>query len=131
MMPTTLALDITKKPMEIEAQLLELEEQFWKGDQEFYQRHLTDDSLMIFTEPVGVLIKARSLGNIAIGPKWTKIRFEEVRFVKLTDYAAIMTYKASAGRAGESMRYRALASSAYIKRDGSWKLAFHQQTPGG
>lgn len=129
-MATTLALDTTTKLVEIEVQLLDLEEQFWKGNEEFYQHHLDDDSLMVFAEPVGPMIKANPLKTSAVGPKWNKIRFEEVRFVKLTDFAAIMTYKASAGREGEGSRYRALASSAYIKRNGSWKLAFHQQMPG-
>jgi hypothetical protein len=29
----------------------------------------------------------------------------------------------------DGKRYAALVSSAYVKRNGSWKLAFHQQTP--
>lgn len=41
---------------------------------------------------------------------------------------AFLTYRASAVR-GEDVRYRALVSSAYVKRGDAWKLAFHQQTP--
>jgi hypothetical protein len=29
----------------------------------------------------------------------------------------------------EGERYRALVSSGYVKRNGSWKMMFHQQTP--
>jgi hypothetical protein len=29
----------------------------------------------------------------------------------------------------EEFKNSALASSVYVKRDGLWKLAFHQQTP--
>lgn len=54
--------------------------------------------------------------------------FSKQGFRQLGDDVAILTYRASAKRAnGEP--YRALVSSAYTKRGGSWKMAFHQQTP--
>ncbi len=117
--------------MDIEKLLLDLEGQFWLGDAEFYQRHLTDDSLMVFAEPVGVMIKANDIQTSAVGPRWAEVRFEEVRVLKLSDVAAIMTYKVSAGRNGKDSGYMALASSVYVKQGQSWKLAFHQQMPGG
>ena len=41
---------------------------------------------------------------------------------------AIVTYEAHAKRAtGEP--YAALVSSGYVKRNGEWKMTFHQQTP--
>jgi hypothetical protein len=57
------------------------------------------------------------------------VRFQKVRVIRLTDDAAIVTYKASAQREGQGSEYVALVSSAYVSRDGTWKLAFHQQTP--
>jgi len=117
--------------MEIQKLLLDLEEQFWMGNAEFFRSHLTDNSLMVFAEPVGPMIKADDIRTIAVGPRWNKVRFEEVRVVELSEYAAIMTYRASAGRNGDKdPGYMALGSSAYVKRGGSWKLAFHQQMPG-
>ena len=44
-----------------------------------------------------------------------------------TSYLAILTYRARAVR-GDTERYQALVSSVYVRRDGAWKLAFHQQT---
>ena len=116
--------------MDLEKQLLDLEEQFWKGSGDFYQRHLTDDSLMVFADPVGVLTRDRTIETISAGPRWVEVGFEEVRVVRLTEDAALLTYKASARREGEESQYSARASSAYVRRGGSWKLAFHQQTPG-
>ncbi len=116
--------------VQIEKLLLDLEKQFWMGEADFYQRHLTDDSLMVFAEPVGVMIKANDIKTSAVGPRWTTVSFEDVRVVELSDYAALLTYKASAGRKGNGSKYMALASSAYVKLDNSWKLAFHQQMPG-
>ena len=117
--------------MDIEKLLLDLEGQFWLGDAEFYQRHLTDDSLMVFAEPIGAMIKADTIQTSAVGPRWAQVRFEEVRVLKLSEVAASVTYKVSAGRNGKDPGYMALASSAYVKEGESWKLAFHQQMPGG
>jgi hypothetical protein len=58
------------------------------------------------------------------------VSFEDVRWVQLTPEAIVLAYRASAQREGDSLRYSALASSAYVNSGGSWKLAFHQQTPG-
>ena len=45
-----------------------------------------------------------------------------------TDDVAIITYRAAAEREG-SEQYRARVSSGYVKRDGAWRMVFHQQTP--
>ena len=52
---------------------------------------------------------------------------EEVPHV-LADGVALLSYEAHAIRAnGEP--FQALVSSAYVRTDGRWKMAFHQQTP--
>jgi hypothetical protein len=117
--------------MDVERQLLDLEEQFWKGDAEFYRRNLTDDALMVFAEPVGVLTKDQTVQAIAGSPRWVEIGIRDVRMVRLAEDAVIATYKVSARRERGAAPYPALASSAYVNRQGAWKLAFHQQTPGG
>jgi hypothetical protein len=43
----------------IEGLLRALEDQFWKGGSKFYENSLTDASLMVFAEPVGVLENLR------------------------------------------------------------------------
>jgi hypothetical protein len=117
--------------MALEKQLLKLEERFWKGDADFYRRNLTDDSLMVFAEPVGILTKDQTVQAVAAGPRWAEVQFREVRVVRLTDGAAVVTYKARARHEGGDSEYSALVSSAYVNRRGSWKLAVHQQTPAG
>jgi hypothetical protein len=42
--------------------------------------------------------------------------------------AALLTYRATARWANASSRIAVLASSVYVRRDGRWKVAFHQQT---
>ncbi len=41
---------------------------------------------------------------------------------------ALLSYEAN-GRRGTGEQYHADVTSGYVKRDGAWKLAFHQQTP--
>lgn len=40
----------------------------------------------------------------------------------------MLIYKVTAQRAGEE-QYSAVISSTFVRQDGTWKLAFHQQTP--
>jgi hypothetical protein len=115
--------------MALEKQLLQLEERFWKGDADFYRQHLTDDSLMVFAEPVGILTKDQTIQAVAAGPRWAEVEFREARVVRLTDRVAIVIYKARARQEGGDSVYSPLVSSAYVNRQGSWKLAVHQQTP--
>ena len=47
--------------------------------------------------------------------------------VPLGDDAAVISYKAVAERSDDAP-FKAWVSSTYVKRDGKWLLAFHQQT---
>jgi hypothetical protein len=107
------------------------EERFWKGDADFYRKHLAPDALMVFAEPIGVLTRERIIEAVASTRRWASVRFDNVRFIKLDEHAVIMTYTAYAEREGDGTAYSALVSSAYVQRGGSWTLVFHQQTPGG
>jgi hypothetical protein len=40
----------------------------------------------------------------------------------------VVVYTVTAQRAGEEA-YQAVMSSTFVRREGAWKLAFHQQTP--
>lgn len=115
--------------MQNEEQLLELERRFWLGDADYFRRNLTDDALMVFAEPIGALTFDKIIETISAGSRWTDVQLDEVRVLPLSDQAVLMTYRAKASRGGEDFTYRTFASSVYVFRDDSWKLAFHQQTP--
>ena len=51
------------------------------------------------------------------------------RWVPLGRDAHLLTYRVSARWEHEDTKSVALASSVYIRRDGAWNLAFHQQMP--
>ena len=115
--------------MALENELLELEERFWKEGPDFYRGNLTDESLMVFSDPVGLLTKDRIVEIIASAPRWAKVGFDEVHLVRVSEDVVILTYKASANREGGHSEYSARASSVYVHIACTWKLAFHQQTP--
>jgi hypothetical protein len=112
----------------IEATLFALEENFWRADRGFYDTNVADDGLMVFSDPVGVLDKQAATDSIAGGQRWTDVHFDDRRVVAISPDAVILTYRARARR-GDQEPYSARASSAYVRRDGSWRLLFHQQTP--
>ncbi len=114
--------------MNIAGDLIALEEQFWKGDADFYRRGLTAEALMVFPDPAGVLGKEETVASISQAPRWRDVEFTEVRAVTLAADAALLVYRATARRAEEAP-YVTRASSVYVRHEGAWALAFHQQTP--
>ena len=96
--------------MALEQDLLRLEKGFWTEGGDYYRTHVDEECLLAFTEMAGVHSN------------------EEIGCVQLLDDAAVITYEVNATRSnGEP--YKALVSTGYVKRDGEWKMAFHQQTP--
>jgi hypothetical protein len=120
--------------MSLETQLLEVEKRLWRNDAELYHDHLTDEALLVFPE-TGVITRDVAVDAIRVenaeGRRWAEVDFEGVHSVRLTDEVALLTYRVTARWQHEASNYSALASSVYIKRDGAWKLGFHQQSPLG
>jgi hypothetical protein len=114
--------------MTLEQELLALEKQFWTAGPEFYRRHVDEQCLLAFPEMVGLMSRDSVVATIKEEQRWSDLTMEEQGFLRLNDGTAVLTYHTRAHRA-DGGSYEALVSSAYVKRNGSWKLAFHQQTP--
>ena len=114
---------------DLDSRLWAREEQFWLGGVDVYREHLVDDSLMVF--PGMVLTKPQTLESMANEFRWTAVSFTARRLARLTQDAVALVYHASGSRHGEEEPYSALVVSVYVWRDGDWKLALHQQSPGG
>jgi hypothetical protein len=115
--------------MELQDTLFAMEEQFWKGDADFYVHALTEDALMVFPAPAGLLDKSQIVRSIATSQRWKEVSFQARHLVQPAPSVALLTYRVSARREGQEARYVALASSLYVERADAWELAFHQQTP--
>ncbi len=111
--------------MVLQNELLEIERGFWTGGPEYYRTHVDEICLLAFSGMTGIY------GNAAIaksveGARWKDVEINPVGVVEMTAGAAILTYRALAMR--DDAPYRALCSTGYVKREGGWKMAFHQQT---
>jgi hypothetical protein len=117
--------------MEIEKQLIDIERKLWTNDAVFYKNNLIDEALLVFVE-TGVITRDVAVDAIltenAEGRRWAEVEFDEVRTLRLADEIALLTYRVAARWEHEQAKNSALASSVYVKRGGTWKLAFHQQT---
>jgi hypothetical protein len=114
--------------MKLEQDLLAREMQFWVGNADFFRQHLNDTCLTASKDHAGVQPREAIAANVAQGDSWRSLTIDEKGFLVLGEDAVILTYEASGSRKNGT-RYRALVSSGYVRRDGAWKLAFHQQTP--
>lgn len=94
----------------------------------FYDAVLADEVLMLL--PGALVIDDRqTVIDSMKGSPWDSVELSHERVTELTDSCAVVSYEASATRNGTE--YQALFNSTYVRDDGEWKLALHQQTPLG
>ena len=120
-----------QQPEQLLATLLSLEEAGWwaliRGNgADFYEEYLTSDARMVL--PLGLLSREQSIAGVKASLPWASFRIEEPRVIVLTEGSAVLVYRATAQRAGQEP-YSAWMSTVYVRTDGTWKMAFHQQTP--
>lgn len=115
-------------------ELLKIEKEGWQAlsttidaASKFYHSILCEDAVMVFPGGLVFVGKEKILESFAEQP-WDTFQIENVRVVALSETSSILVYKVTARR-GKSDPYEALISSTYVYRDGSWMLAYHQQTP--
>lgn len=118
--------------MDLAKELFDLEDRFWAaaGDRTFYDARLARNAVLLFPDPTGVLDRAQALDAAGAARPWSSWRIDDRRLVALSDQSAAIAYRAEARREGQPP-YAALACSVYVREDGAWKLALHQQTPAG
>ena len=115
--------------MTLQHDLTEIERGFWTGGKDYYLQHVDRDCLLAFKDMAGVHGR-EEIAEMTGQNRWKAIEIEDKGFVAPTPDTAILTYEAHGTRAsGET--YDALVSTSYVRRDGEWKMSFHQQTPLG
>ena len=111
--------------------LLTIERRLWTNDAVFYTENLTDDCLLV--PETGVITRDMAVDAIRKeneeGRRWGEVDFSDTRKLRLAEDAALLSYRVTARWEHETSATTALASSLYIRCDGAWKLALHQQTP--
>jgi hypothetical protein len=114
--------------MTLSEDLYALERELAGGDGDTYRRLLTNHAVVVV--PGQVMNKLQTVQAMDSSAGWDEFSFDEERCTEINDATAVLTYRFSARR-GEDFRYQALMGSVYTLSNGSWKMAFHQQTPLG
>ena len=112
--------------------LLLLEEGFWLSDEAFFRDHVDDRGLLAFPQAGqmhGVFSRDEVAQSVSTVPgRWRDLRMTNSSLVQPTPDVAILSYRADVQR-GDGAPYAALVTSGYVRRDGGWRLFFHQHSP--
>jgi hypothetical protein len=119
--------------MGVEAELLDLEESGWQAlstggeaARAFYDQVLDRTPTMLL--PGGITMTDRETALTSMtGQPWSSYEMGESRILQPAVDVGVVAYDVVAERDG--VTYAALVSSHYVRRDGKWRLFFHQQTP--
>ena len=123
------------KAMAAADELLQLEREGWRALSRngeaagrFYAEHLAVNVLMLL--PGGMVLDDRDQVIEAMGGSpWSSFELSDERVLELGNGdCAVVAYRATAQREG-SEPYAALFNSTYVRQEGAWRLAIHQQTP--
>lgn len=112
--------------MDLKDTLYELERELAEGDADTYRRLLADDAVVVV--PGQAMSKEDTALAMEASPGWDMIEFDDLGFTQPSPDTGLLSYRFS-GRRGKDFAYTALMASLYVSRDGSWLLAYHQQTP--
>jgi hypothetical protein len=113
----------------VEQELLALERQFWTGGSKFYQENVDESCLIVFNRDMaGVMSNKDIAATVKNGNRRKDLEIKLKGLVTPSEDTTILSYEARATRESGG-RYAALVSTGYAKRDGRWKMVFHQQTP--
>jgi hypothetical protein len=122
---------VLRSTMGTKETLLELERQLWNADEEFYRETLSEDAVMVFPDPTGILERSAVLESLGGADRWRRVEFDDERLVEVDDDVLQLVYRAVAERSGDGSEYTALITTTYVTAGGSWQLLTHQQTPVG
>ncbi len=113
----------------VQDELMEREKQFWNAldNPDFYQENMARDALAVINGEVKTRDDAVAMTH-EMPVKWDNIRFQNPRFVQISDDTAAVTYEGTADqKTGE--RYAATITSVYTRRDGKYVLLLTTHTP--
>jgi len=114
--------------MTLQDELLRVERGFWTGGADYYRQNLDDQCVTVFTEMAGTFKKEDIARMISDAARWRDLDLDIKGCLQPAPGFAILTYAVKATRMNNGS-YVAAVTSAYVKRNGAWKMVLHQQTP--
>ena len=114
--------------MTITDELLRIERGFFTGGADYYRQNLDDLCVTVFTEMAGTFKRDEIAGMIVDMDRWRDLNLEVKGCLEPVPGLAILTYAVKAMRKNKQP-HAAAVTSGYVKRNGTWKMVLHQQTP--
>lgn len=112
-------------------ELIAIERSLWKNEPDVYGQTYIPEAILIFPE-VGRIGRSETVDAIREENKadraWDEVNLDDVATLKLGDDTVLLTYRAIARWNYEKVPTTTLCSTLYVKREGHWMVAFHQQT---
>lgn len=105
----------------------DIERRLWLEGAEAYGECMAPDCVMAFAG-VGVMRGADIVESLREAPRWRDVTMSDQVEAAPTRETTVIAYVAEASR-DEGQNYRALCTSTYLRVDGRWAIAQHQQTP--
>ena len=113
--------------------LEKMERQAWdafgRGDGKFFESFYSTDATQI--DPNGILSRSDAIKGIASKPcELRSYSFNDFKVTMLNATTALVTYGAmqDATCGGQTVPGKLFASTVYVKRNGKWHGAFHQES---
>ena len=119
--------------MRLTERMIALEREGWEAlvaghGEAYYREHLATNAMTAF--PFGVLDREAALEATGSAPPWHHFEIRDPGVVELGGNSGVIVYNVVAQRSGHEP-YSAVISSTFVEDGGSWRLAFHQQSPSG
>ncbi|HEY1616806.1 MAG TPA: nuclear transport factor 2 family protein [Streptosporangiaceae bacterium] len=92
----------------------------------FYSDLLSPDSVMAV--PSRVMTRDQVIKAVGEASPINLYELYDVQVIQLSDDSGVITYRMTQGRVGREP-FKAAISTVYVRRDGRWYIAYHQQTP--
>lgn len=112
----------------LQNELMEREKQFWNAldNPDFYRENMANDALAVIDGLVKTHDDAVAMTQ-DMPVKFDSVRFQNPRFVQISDDTAAVTYEGTADRKGQ--HYAARITSVYSRRNGKYLLVLTTHTP--
>ncbi|WP_333474381.1 hypothetical protein [Aminobacter sp. HY435] len=109
-------------------ELLELEREFWSGDEAFFAENADRECLVAFPDMAGVMSNADLAATARKPNRWKNLEMKLKGIVEPASDFVVLTYEARGVRANGDP-YAALVSTGYVHRLQGWKMMFHAHAP--
>jgi hypothetical protein len=103
------------------------EQRLWTDGVEAYEDLMAKDCTMVFG-PMGIMKRSDVIESLRGAPRWSKIIMSAETENIYSQSAVVLAYHALAEQE-DGTQYEAVCTSTYVRDDGRWRIAQHQQTP--